>query len=193
MDRQRRQRTAARTPGVGKTYLSIALWREAILAGYGAERLGQQRAGPARKPLRGRLIQHTFKIRLAVTFGPRLVLRSFKAMIGIAVPPKADNPRLDSDFFGYRAGAAPVRRQQNEPRPLQIALQRPQAIDNTPMECPMANNRNPNVKQPGENPEGNYHFNPGNMAGKKPGILRKRPKTVASRMRTRRNPTVRTG
>lgn len=31
------------------------------------------------------------------------------------------------------------------------------------------NNKNPNVKQPGENPEGKYHFNPGNMAGKKPG------------------------
>jgi hypothetical protein len=30
------------------------------------------------------------------------------------------------------------------------------------------NNRNPNVKQPGENPDGTYHFNPGNMAGKKP-------------------------
>lgn len=33
----------------------------------------------------------------------------------------------------------------------------------------MANNRNPNETQPGENPEGKYHFNPGNMAGKKPG------------------------
>jgi hypothetical protein len=33
----------------------------------------------------------------------------------------------------------------------------------------MANNKNnPNVKQPGENPEGKFHFNPGNMAGKKP-------------------------
>jgi hypothetical protein len=32
----------------------------------------------------------------------------------------------------------------------------------------MANNKNPNEKQPGENPEGKYHFNPGNMAGKKP-------------------------
>jgi hypothetical protein len=29
--------------------------------------------------------------------------------------------------------------------------------------------KNPNEKQPGENPEGKYHFNPGNMAGKKPG------------------------
>jgi len=33
----------------------------------------------------------------------------------------------------------------------------------------MANNKNPDEKQPGENPEGKYHFNPGNMAGKKPG------------------------
>jgi hypothetical protein len=36
-------------------------------------------------------------------------------------------------------------------------------------ECAMANNKNPNEKQPGENPEGKFHFNPGNMAGKKPG------------------------
>ncbi len=33
----------------------------------------------------------------------------------------------------------------------------------------MANNKNVNEKQPGENPEGKFHFNPGNMAGKKPG------------------------
>jgi hypothetical protein len=33
----------------------------------------------------------------------------------------------------------------------------------------MADNKDPNEKQPGENPEGKYHFNPGNMAGKKPG------------------------
>ena len=31
------------------------------------------------------------------------------------------------------------------------------------------NTKNPNEKQPGENPDGKYHFNPGNMAGKKPG------------------------
>jgi hypothetical protein len=56
--------------------------------------------------------------------GPWLVLLSFKAMIGIAVPPNADNPRLDSDLFGNRVGAAPVRCQQNCPRPLQMALPR---------------------------------------------------------------------
>ena len=33
----------------------------------------------------------------------------------------------------------------------------------------MANNKNPNEKQPGEKPEGKYHYNPGNMAGKKAG------------------------
>lgn len=32
----------------------------------------------------------------------------------------------------------------------------------------MANNKNPNEKQPGENPEGKFHYNPGNMAGKTP-------------------------
>jgi hypothetical protein len=31
------------------------------------------------------------------------------------------------------------------------------------------NTRDPNVKVPGENPDGKFHFNPGNMAGKKPG------------------------
>ena len=33
----------------------------------------------------------------------------------------------------------------------------------------MANNKDAKEKQPGENPEGKFHFNPGNMAGKKPG------------------------
>lgn len=32
----------------------------------------------------------------------------------------------------------------------------------------MSNNKNPNEKRPGENPDGEFHFNPGNMAGKKP-------------------------
>jgi hypothetical protein len=45
-------------------------------------------------------------------------------MVGIAMPPKADNPRLDPNFLGDRPGAAPVRRQKNYLRPLQVALQR---------------------------------------------------------------------
>lgn len=49
------------------------------------------------------------------------------------------------------------------------------------------NNKDPNKKRPGENPEGKYHFNPGNMAGKKPGDASRRKKTVASRMSTRKS------
>ena len=30
----------------------------------------------------------------------------------------------------------------------------------------MADNRNPNQKQPGEKKPGKFHFNPGNMSGK---------------------------
>jgi len=41
----------------------------------------------------------------------------------IAMPPKADNPRLDANFLGDRPGTAPGRRQQNDPASLQIALQ----------------------------------------------------------------------
>ncbi len=33
----------------------------------------------------------------------------------------------------------------------------------------MANNKKTDEKHPGENPDGKDHFNPGNMAGKKPG------------------------
>jgi hypothetical protein len=33
----------------------------------------------------------------------------------------------------------------------------------------MANNKNPNVKQPGEKMPGKYHYNPGNMSGKTAG------------------------
>jgi hypothetical protein len=39
----------------------------------------------------------------------------------------------------------------------------------------MANNKNPNEKQPGENPEGKFHYNPGNMAGKKAKVLEDKP------------------
>ena len=30
----------------------------------------------------------------------------------------------------------------------------------------MANNKDPNLKQPGEKEPGKYHYNPGNMSGK---------------------------
>lgn len=76
-----------------------------------AQRLGQYTAAPARKPLRRQLVQ---QLRNPLVGGlridrllarTRIVLQLFKAMIGMVVPPNADNPRLGSDFF--RAGATP--------------------------------------------------------------------------------------
>lgn len=81
-----------------------------------AQRLGQYTAAPARKPLRRQLVLQQLQNPLVgglridrLLARTRLVLQLFKAMIGMVVPPNADNPRLDSDFF--RAGATPVRRQ----------------------------------------------------------------------------------
>jgi len=94
-----------------------------------AQRPRQQRPGPAREPFWRRFIQQPQNPLIGslridrLLARPRLVLQAFKAMVGIAMPPKADNPRLHPNFLGYRAGAAPGRRQQNDPRPLQIALQ----------------------------------------------------------------------
>jgi hypothetical protein len=93
-----------------------------------AQCLGQQRAGPACKPFWWRFVQQPKDplvggLRIdRLLARPRFVFQALKAMVGIAVPPKADNPRLDPDFLGDRAGAAPGRCQQNYPRPLQIAL-----------------------------------------------------------------------
>ena len=52
----------------------------------------------------------------------RLALQTFKTMIRIAMPPKADNPWLDPNLLGDRSGAATGRCQQHDPCPLQIAL-----------------------------------------------------------------------
>jgi hypothetical protein len=37
------------------------------------------------------------------------------------------------------------------------------------------NNKNPNEKQPGEKPDGTYHFNPGNQSGKSKTVPKDRP------------------
>jgi hypothetical protein len=94
-----------------------------------AQHPGQQGPGPTCEPVRRRFVQQPqnplvggLRIDRLLAW-PRLVLQSFQAMVGIAMPPKADNPRLDPNFLGNRAGAAPGRRQQNYPRSLQIALQ----------------------------------------------------------------------
>ena len=57
---------------------------------------------------------------------PRLVLQPFKAMVGIAMPPRS-TIRGWTPTSWHRPGAAPIRRQQNNPCPLQIALQRHRA------------------------------------------------------------------
>ena len=36
-------------------------------------------------------------------------------------------------------------------------------------------NKNPNEKQPGEKPEGTYHYNPGNQSGKSEAVPKDRP------------------
>ena len=51
------------------------------------------------------------------------------------------------------------------------------------------NNKNPNVKQPGENPDGKYHFNPGNMAGKKPGDAKQTDKNRDEARKPNERPT----
>lgn len=37
------------------------------------------------------------------------------------------------------------------------------------------NTKNPNEKQPGEKPDGTYHFNPGNQSGKSQSVPKDRP------------------
>ena len=122
----RKVRVVALTPGLASREVNLVAAQEPpdILDVNIAQRLGQQRAGPARKPLRRRLVQQLQNppvggLRIdRLLARPRLVLQPFKAMVGIAMPPKADNPRLDPNFLGDRAGAPPGRCQQNYPRPL---------------------------------------------------------------------------
>ena len=90
---------------------------------------GQRGPGPAGEPGGRRFIEQLqnplvgrFRIDRLLARS-RLVLKPFEAKVRIAMPPKADNPRLDPNFLGYRPGAAPGRRRQNNPCPLQIALQ----------------------------------------------------------------------
>src|SRR4030081_454052 len=63
--------------------------------------------GPVQRanPCGGRLIQQLQNplvggLRInRLLAGPRLVLQPLKAMVGIAMPPTADNPRVDPDLF----------------------------------------------------------------------------------------------
>jgi len=127
----RKVRVVALAPGLASREVNLVAAQEPpdILDVNIAQRPGQQRPGPACESLRRRFVQQLQNplvggLRIdRLLARPRLVLQPIKAMIGIAMPPKADNPRLDPNFLGYRPRAAPGRRQQNYPRPLQIALQ----------------------------------------------------------------------
>src|SRR5215831_6012094 len=128
----RKVRVVALTPGLASREVNLVAAQEPpdILDVNIAQRPGQQGPGPACEPFRRQLVQQLqnplvsgLRINRLLSRS-RLVLQPFKALVGIAMPPKADNPRLDPNFLGDRPRAAPIRRQQNYPRPLQIALQR---------------------------------------------------------------------
>ena len=55
---------------------------------------------------------------------PRAIIQSSKPMIGKAMPPFADNTRLNAYFLGDRTCAGAFGRQQHYLRPLQVALRR---------------------------------------------------------------------
>ena len=58
----------------------------------------------------------------------------------------------------------------------------------------MADNRNPNQKQPGEKEAGKYHYNPGNQSGKTADILKpeSEQENNADRVENREHPHSRT-
>jgi hypothetical protein len=51
----------------------------------------------------------------------------------------------------------------------------------------MGNNKNPNQKQPGEKEPGTFHYNPGNMSGKKIGQKEPEQPSGADREQGRRD------
>jgi hypothetical protein len=50
----------------------------------------------------------------------------------------------------------------------------------------MADNKDPNQKQPGEKKEGKYHYNPGNQSGKEIGVAH--PETEPEDLHSRDEP-----
>jgi hypothetical protein len=49
----------------------------------------------------------------------------------------------------------------------------------------VANNKNPNEKQPGAKKDGKFHYNPGNMSGKKAGEEASEKKNHRDKLRSR--------
>lgn len=120
---------APRLPG---RKLNIVLAQEApnILNVNVARRLGQQRTRPPCRALRRRLIrkrENALVRGLAVgrlLSRPGLVPQPFKAMVGKALSPVADDARLNPHLLGNRSRAAARGRQQDYARSLHVALRR---------------------------------------------------------------------
>src|SRR2546430_16859519 len=100
----------------------------AVLNVDAAQRLAQKRPGPAPETRRGRLVQQlqyplVRRRRVERLFArTRLVLQPGQPVIGVAMPPTANNPRLNADLFGYPPRAPTVRLPQHNPGTLHTPL-----------------------------------------------------------------------
>src|SRR3974390_1449723 len=109
-------RVFALTPGLASREVDLVAAQEPpdILDVNIAQRPGQQRPGPACEPFRRRLVQQLQNplvsgVRIdRLLARSRLVLQPFKALVGIAMPPKADNPRLPWRSTGCCAHPPPT-------------------------------------------------------------------------------------
>jgi hypothetical protein len=52
----------------------------------------------------------------------------------------------------------------------------------------MADNKDPNQKQPGEKKEGKYHYNPGNQSGKEVGVAHPEAEPETEHLHSRDEP-----
>src|ERR1700691_1917828 len=122
----------ALAPGLARRQIDLVVPQTApdILNVDVTQRLSQQRSTPAGKAFRRRLVQKSqdpFVRRRRIEgllTRTRLVFQPIQTVVGIAMPPAADNPRLNPNLLGNRTGAAAFSRQQHNPRSLQILLHR---------------------------------------------------------------------
>src|SRR5579863_7636047 len=129
---RREIRIVALAPGFARHQIDLVVPQAApdILNVDIAQRLGQQRPCPAPEPRRWRLVQQ-FQYPLVrrrcvdrLLARTQLVLQPVQTVIGVAMPPTADNPWLNADLLGNRPRAPAICRQQNNPSTLQINLHR---------------------------------------------------------------------
>src|SRR5579862_1496592 len=129
----RKIRVVAFAPGFARRQIDLVVTQATpdILDVDIAQCPGQKRPCPAPEPRRWRLVQQlqypfVRRRRVERLFARTwLILQPRKPMIGVAMPPTADNPRLNANLFGNRPRTPALRSQQNNPRALQVALHRP--------------------------------------------------------------------